>query len=130
MPGAIQGFLNFVNPNITLVSLLNSKYLFVTFFLSFGIYKLLKYFKFSVLSIISLAVLILFYKETIIYNFSISNYLYQLTLIILFHSFIQLLKHDANHGDGGYEFVVILIFLFQIIIPIIYIPLSSLAYLL
>lgn len=128
LPGAIQGVLNFVNPNITLVSLLNSKYLFVTFFLSFGIYKLLKYFKFSVLSIISLAVLILFYKETIIYNFSISNYLYQLTLIILFHSFIQLLKHDANNGDGGYEFVAILIFLIQIKIPIFYLPLASLAY--
>lgn len=128
LPGAIQGVLNFVNPNITLVSLLNSKYLFITFFLSFGIYKLLKYFKFSALSIVSLAVLILFYKETIIYNFSISNYLYQLTLIILFHSFIQLLKHDGNNGDGGYEFLVILIFLIQIKIPIFYLPLASLAY--
>jgi len=128
LPGIFLGVANFLNPSIDLVALINAKFILVSFFFSYGFYKVFNYFNFSLFAIALGFALLFFFKETIGYNISISSYLYQIALIFLAIIFFDL-DISPNNKSLQAAFMSILIMLACVKIPIFYVVLPPLLYL-
>ena len=127
-PGTFLGVANFLNPSIDLVTLVNAKYILVSFFFAYGFFKVLNYHNFSFLSFLIGITLLLFFKETVGYNLSISSYLYQLILIFISIIFFEF---DSKPNTSMLEeaFIGLLMIMVCVKIPIFYAILPSLLYL-
>jgi hypothetical protein len=128
LPGIFLGVANFLNPSIDLVTLINAKFILISFFFSYGFFKVLDYFNFSFFSIAAGLILLFFFKETIGYNLSISSYLYQLVLMFVAIIFFEL---DATPNNQTLQeaFIALLMMMLCIKIPIFYVIIPSLLYL-
>ena len=127
-PGTFLGVANFLNPSIDLVTLVNAKYILVSFFFAYGFFKVLNYHNFSFSSFLIGITLLLFFKETVGYNLSISSYLYQLILIFISIIFFEF-ESKPNTSMPVEAFIGLLMILICVKIPIFYAILPSLLYL-
>ncbi len=127
LPGLFVGAASFTNPQITLLSLITTKYLLMTLF--FG---LVYYYGFTkvdnkLLYIFSLLMVLFLFKETFYYTLSISSFLYALTLLIIGKTALAI-KSESNF-DEKVLFVVLLSILMVMKIPIFYAVLPALIFL-
>ena len=128
LPGTFLGAANFLNPEINLVTLINSKYIIVSLIFSYGFFKIISQTNFSFLPAGIGIILLFFFKETIGYNLSISSYLYQVVLILIATVFFEINSKPENKYLEE-AFIGLFMILVCIKIPIFYAILPALLFL-
>tara|TARA_Y100001970_G_scaffold291227_1_gene427586 strand:- start:1107 stop:2780 length:1674 start_codon:yes stop_codon:yes gene_type:complete len=129
LPGTFLGAANFLNPTIDLIALINAKYFLAALFLSYCFFKIFIFSNFSISSFAAGIILLFFFKETFGYNLSISSYLYQFILIFLTITFFEI-ERQPNDVSLKEAFIGLMMILACVKIPIFYVVIPPLIYLL
>ena len=127
LPGLFVGAASFTNPQITLLSLITTKYLLMSLFFGSVYYFCFTQVKNKYLYLCSLLMVLFLFKETIYYTLSISSFLYALTLLLIGKTALSI--KSENDSEQKVLFVVLLSILMVMKAPIFYAVIPALIYL-
>ena len=127
LPGLFVGAASFTNPQITLLSLITTKYLLASLIFGSVYYYFFTKVENKVLFVFSTIMVLFLFKETFYYTLSISSFLYALTLLIIGQT--SLMINAESEFEQKVLFIVLLSILMVMKIPIFYAVIPALIFL-